>query len=1713
MADSKNYFVQYNIVANAQEAIKNITALGKVAEQYQTAMKTISTNIKDLASAVSRLKEISSITFSASIDTQTFKGQLNAMEAAVKESAARMHSALYGALAGNKPATQAMKSGFDGMTKKQLQDQLKAYNKELDKLIGAKGKNGVRNSRKGDIAMKENSIAQAKLANKATTQLENDLKTLETRREQLKREIARINSAITALDNKPASTIANKPQDLKAGQRGVTTNVTPATIREWERVFGKSKSRTLTLTIKAIDQASTVINPIMKSMAAIKASGTFEINPILNSASFIKAQEELSKLAAISKTVTAPLSNINVGKSGKPKKGQVTTTGAASKPTGTTNLTGNVTKITVSAPETTVPIIGNITKIKNGVTKPISVSVNAKISKSQISAAIKEITPPTITAYFKLKWADGAVGKQKQLKAITDNIPPIKLKLDISGALQSLKAFVSEVRAVSPQNIVLGAVGTAGGATTTGTSGSTSTTTTTTRKPRKSRTTSSPKVSSGEPSVQPNESSFYKNARSFMFPLTGPTSFGQRTPMAVDMAKGMGVMYAIGGAMSAIGSSFGQAMDYQNVMETTKAILQSGTETYSNSGYSNMERIIRDVGIKTKFSAPEVADAARFLAMAGYDINAINNAIRPIADLALIGDSDLGETADKMTNIMQTFKIAPEKMREVANVMTTTVTRTNTDLMMLAESAKYGGGVANLYGMKDPNLFASTMAIFGVMGNAGIQASSAGTALRMMYQNIFNPNNKQKAVLKQLEERGIKTKNEDGSFRSMSDIIIDIADKVNPDELAPIVGKLFRITAQPGAQASLIAAASGNAKLAKEIENGDYSNLDKIDAAKGFSTLSKLIQANIASQNSNISGAIAERKQNTIKGLWAQVTSTFTEGIVRAFENKQDYFADILKKLKGYFADPETVKMLQSFLDLIIEVGKVLAYFAKIWADIYNTAPGLIKTWITVQMFFTQLGTLASPVIQLISVFDQLKRTMMAMGAVNVVSGAQGAGSIMGAAGNVTAGGAVMASSFMNRAMPNQFANIRQMTGSTTPYTNQVNNALRSSGYMAMANNTGLLLSGSWRDHNHNTSLSEVRRGNSLNSYNRPIPRAVQDLRQPGYWKQFAKALSSGGSILATVGMWFVGLWDGIKSFFLKFASGLGALFRLIVNPYTALIAIVGYTGYKLYDLGKQVAGTTDAQIKAREKMNEAFDKANASMHESQKWYRDWMEKEFPTKTGSVNDPGKTEAEKEYDERAQSFKNQSQSIINNDDINQGGIKDVINLQDQLGAWLKDNPQLRLMLGNYGAFESDILNNTLDSKPLPFYSVGIASGAATATMRLMTQKSQIQSQLKKIQQSQMANALMTFGFNDPKVQSALQEITSYYKQYLAGSITKEKYDYETNRIKGTFEKPDSYKPFTGSYNDFQRISDPTRYQQYHQGIWNLLNAYINAEDGTLTGTAKALNLMKDTKALDTKEKMDNALKNIIGNYVVLFNTLDDKDGINKQISLKLKMLDDGRIDYADTEKQIKSVVENYKINLAAFAEIVGEVYDLISKDNLDFTYPGGKEGFISSNVQHLMVSREDAARYWKNLPTGHTFRKNYSLEDFVDVATSTTDIRSLIDENGIPRSPGYIRGLIRNSVAKGGANSTSSSVNTHNPNNNPNDNVDQNPYASGYSQNAARPTQVIFNIDKMANFDRTMIASSAEERDLMASMEQKISEAVFRIFSEAANQAQQVIDLA
>lgn len=69
---------------------------------------------------------------------------------------------------------------------------------------------------------------------------------------------------------------------------------------------------------------------------------------------------------------------------------------------------------------------------------------------------------------------------------------------------------------------------------------------------------------------------------------------------------------------------------------------------------------------------------------------------------------------------------------------------------------------------------------------------------------------------------------------------------------------------------------------------------------------------------------------------------------------------------------------------------------------------------------------------------------------------------------------------------------------------------------------------------------------------------------------------------------------------------------------------------------------------------------------------------------------------------------------------------------------------------------------------------------------------------------------------------------------------------------------------------------------------------------------------------------------------------------------------------------------------------------------------------------------------------------------------------------------------------------------------PTSSPNQDVYASHYNKGVARPTMVNINIGELAHFDRTSVASSAQEREMMAAMEEKIAESIYSLSMTALN---------
>lgn len=404
--------------------------------------------------------------------------------------------------------------------------------------------------------------------------------------------------------------------------------------------------------------------------------------------------------------------------------------------------------------------------------------------------------------------------------------------------------------------------------------------------------------------------------RNLAYKALGPAMIDSGGIGALDMIKGMGVAYGITGLGVLMSKVMKDATEYNNLITTTRNILQAhDTRDNFSQRFAGMERVIRNVGIETKFSAPEVADASKFLAMAGFKLEDITKSIRPIADIALVGDSELGETADVVTNIMTGYGIDPGNVRHAADIMTQTFTMSNTTLMEIAESYKYAASLLSAGGVS----FEEATAGIGILGNAGIKGSQAGTTMRTIMANIVNPTKKQAAVWEKL---GIKRFDEKGDLRDLVDIFADL------NRAGLSVDKIYQMFHRTAAQGAVAL-----------IKNVDEWN--------------RIVQENFLSEG--ITAELADAKKNTIQGLWAQLTSMFTENGMKAFESLDGQIRQMLKETIDWLHTDEASELVKSLGQTLLDLIKMLKDFTMYLTDIYNRFKPILKFWLTLQLYLSAI--------------------------------------------------------------------------------------------------------------------------------------------------------------------------------------------------------------------------------------------------------------------------------------------------------------------------------------------------------------------------------------------------------------------------------------------------------------------------------------------------------------------------------------------------------------------------------------------------------------------------------------------------------------------------------------------------------------------------------------------------------------------------------------
>lgn len=274
------------------------------------------------------------------------------------------------------------------------------------------------------------------------------------------------------------------------------------------------------------------------------------------------------------------------------------------------------------------------------------------------------------------------------------------------------------------------------------------------------------------------------------------------------------------GAVAAGTAAINAGRSFEAGMSEVKAI--SGASRKDLEALTNKAK---EMGATTKFSATQASEGLKYMAMAGWNSQQMIAGLPGVMNLAAASGENLGTVSDIVTDALTAMGLKASDSAHFADVLATAASSSNTNVAMMGETFKYAAPVAGALGYNIEDLAQA----IGLMGNAGIKSSQAGTSLRSILTRLAKP---PKDCANAMEDYGISIKNSDGSMKSLMEVMENMRDSLQglpKDEQSAAAAALGGQEAMSGLLAIVNASESDFNKLSKAIDNASGAAQDQAD--------------------------------------------------------------------------------------------------------------------------------------------------------------------------------------------------------------------------------------------------------------------------------------------------------------------------------------------------------------------------------------------------------------------------------------------------------------------------------------------------------------------------------------------------------------------------------------------------------------------------------------------------------------------------------------------------------------------------------------------------------------------------------------------------------------------------------------------------------------------------------------------------------------------
>ena len=348
----------------------------------------------------------------------------------------------------------------------------------------------------------------------------------------------------------------------------------------------------------------------------------------------------------------------------------------------------------------------------------------------------------------------------------------------------------------------------------------------------------------------------------------------------------------------------------------------------------------REMGAKTKFSASEAAQGMQYMAMAGWKTQDMMDGLEGIMNLAAASGEDLASTSDIVTDALTAFGLSAKDSGHFSDILAAASSNANTNVSMMGETFKYAAPVLGSLGYTAED---AALAI-GLMANAGIKSSQAGTSLRGAITNLAKPTD---TVAAAMDKYGISLTDSSGKMLSLRELMEQLRQKLgglSEAEQAQAAAALFGKEAMSGMLAIINGSDKDFEKLAGAIDNCDGSS------EKMANTM-----------NDNLQGQIT-----ILMSQLQELAISFGEILMPKIRDIVTHIQNFVDKLNAMDeGQKETILRVGMFVaalaPMLMGLGKVITFSANVSRALGTLSAGLVKAGGFSGVFTKALGLITSP--------------------------------------------------------------------------------------------------------------------------------------------------------------------------------------------------------------------------------------------------------------------------------------------------------------------------------------------------------------------------------------------------------------------------------------------------------------------------------------------------------------------------------------------------------------------------------------------------------------------------------------------------------------------------------------------------------------------------------------------------------------------------------